>query len=66
MTSKNRELSLDDLACVSGSAMDGISYLVAVTQMKANNANDDALAGADKQRALVREKHSVRHAQLHL
>lgn len=29
----------------SSSAMDGISYLIQVTQMKANDANDDALAG---------------------
>jgi len=66
MTSENRELSLTELACVSAAAMDGISYLIAVTQMKANNANDDAMAGADKQRSLVREKHSLRDAVLHL
>jgi len=42
--------------------MDGISYLVAVTQMKANNANDDALAGAESQRTMVREKHNLRAA----
>ena len=53
MTSENRELSLTELDCVSGSAMDGISYLVAVTQMKANNANDAAMAGAESQRTLV-------------
>ena len=56
MTSENRELSLTELACVSAAAMDGISYLVAVTQMKANNANDAAMAGADKQKALVHEQ----------
>ena len=33
MTSENRELSLTELACVSAAAMDGISYLIAVTQM---------------------------------
>ena len=53
MTSENRELSLVELASVSGSAMDGISYLIQVTQMKANNANDAALAGAEGHRALV-------------
>ena len=47
MTKEICELSMDQLALVSGGAgLDGISYLVAVTQMKANNANDDALAGA--------------------
>ena len=59
MTSENRELRLDELACVSGS-MDGISYLVAVTQMKANNANDAALAGADKQQTLVQGQRAHR------
>ena len=53
MTSENRELSLVELASVSAAAMDGISYLIQVTQMKANNANDAALAGAEGQRALV-------------
>lgn len=66
MTNENLELSLNELAYVSAAAMDGISYLVAVTQMKANDANDDALAGADKQRVLVQEKHSLRHAFLRL
>ena len=47
MTSENRELSLVELASVSAAAMDGISYLIQVTQMKANNANDAALAGAE-------------------
>jgi hypothetical protein len=53
MTNENRELSFDELACVSAAAMDGISYLVAVTQMKANNANDAALSGASTQQGLV-------------
>jgi hypothetical protein len=29
-----------------GGAVDGISYLVAVTQMKANNANEGAIEGS--------------------
>ena len=33
--------------------MDGIAYLIAVTQMKANNANDAAMAGAQRQSAYV-------------
>ena len=32
--------------------MSGIQALLAVTQMKANAANADALAGAEKQRGL--------------
>jgi hypothetical protein len=43
--------------------MDGISYLVAVTQMKANNANDQALHGAEDQRALVKKQEFLRQAQ---
>jgi hypothetical protein len=43
--------------------MDGISYLVAVTQMKANNANDSALHGAEDQRKLVKQQEYLRQAQ---
>lgn len=39
-------LSMDQLDTVTGGGMDGISYLIAVTQMKANNANDAAMAGS--------------------
>lgn len=47
MTNETCELSIDDLASVSGGAgLDGIQRLISVTQMKASNANDDALAGA--------------------
>jgi hypothetical protein len=39
-----QELSEEELKDVSGGGgLDGISYLVAVTQMKANNANDAAM-----------------------
>src|SRR5262245_24887611 len=43
--------------------MDGISYLIAVTQMKANNANDQALHGAEDQRKLVKKQEFLRQAQ---
>jgi len=47
MTNENRQLSIDELASVSGGAgLDGIHYLISVTQMKADNANQDAMAGA--------------------
>lgn len=46
MTNDNRELTIDELATVNAAGLDGIHYLVTVTQMKAGNANDDALAGA--------------------
>jgi len=40
--------------------LDGISYLVAVTQLKAQNANDEALQGATKQRELVKQMQTAR------
>ena len=43
----------------------GIDALVKVSQMKASNANDEALQGADKQRDLVQEKKKVRKAARH-
>jgi hypothetical protein len=46
MTNENHELSMDQLESVNGGgSMDGISNLIAVTQMKANNANDAAMSG---------------------
>ena len=41
MTKEIRELGVDQLASVSGGGLDGISYLVAVSQ-KASNADDGA------------------------
>ena len=46
MRNEIRELSADELESVSGGALDGINYLIAVTQMKADNANNNAMAGA--------------------
>jgi len=40
--------------------LDGINYLVHVTQMKAQTANDEALQGASKQRELVKQMESTR------
>jgi len=54
------------MATGSASAADGISYLVAVTQMKAANANDEALQGADKQRELVKKQQQLRGSQKNL
>jgi hypothetical protein len=42
---------------------DGLTYLVAVTQMKSNNANDQALHGAEDQRALVKQQELLRARQ---
>ena len=53
MTNEHRELSMDQLEIVSGGATDGISYLIAVTQMKANNANDAAMAGGQRQSVYI-------------
>lgn len=46
--------------------MDGISYLVAVTQMKANNANEEAMQAADKHRDNAEKKKKLRAAQARL
>ena len=54
MTSDIRELSMDQLESVSGSgATDGISRLIAVTQMKTSNANDAAMAGGQWQSVYI-------------
>lgn len=54
MTNGNRELSLDQLESVSGGgAVDGISRLIAVTQMKSGNANDAAMAGGHWQSVYI-------------
>ncbi len=54
MTNENRELSMDQLESVSGGgSMDGISRLIAVTQMKASNANDAAMAGGQWQSVYI-------------
>jgi len=42
---------------------DGISRLIAVTQLKAQNANDQAIAGANKQRELVGKQRLLRSDQ---
>lgn len=47
---------------VQGAKLDGIMYLVAVTQMKSDNANKDALDGAKKQQELVKREQNI-HAQ---
>lgn len=47
-------------------AADGINYLIAVTQMKAANANDDALKGAAQQRELLKKKQQLRDQQKNL
>ena len=42
---------------------DGISRLIAVTQMKSNNANDEAMRGADGQRKLIAQQKSLHAVQ---
>ncbi|MCC7383655.1 MAG: hypothetical protein IT384_17575 [Deltaproteobacteria bacterium] len=41
----------------------GIARLIVVTQMKADNANEEALHGADKQRGLIKEMKDLRAQQ---
>lgn len=51
------------MASGTASATDGITRLIAVTQMKAANANDDALKGAEQQRELVKQQQQLRDRQ---
>ena len=44
-------------------ALDGINRLIAVTQMKSNSANEDALRGAAQQRALIGQQKQLRAVQ---
>jgi hypothetical protein len=44
-------------------AMDGIGRLITVTQMKSNNANEEAMHGADKQRGIINEQKTLRAQQ---
>jgi hypothetical protein len=46
--------------------MYGINALIAVSSMQASNANDQALAGAAKQRSLLNQQKQLRDAQRHL
>jgi len=41
-------------------ATDGINRLIATTQLKSANANDEAMIGADNQRKLIGEQKSLR------
>jgi hypothetical protein len=45
---------------------DGISLLVQVTQIKADNANDEAMESADRQRELIRQQQAIREQQRRL
>jgi hypothetical protein len=44
-----RPMEDHELKIVSGGGLSGIDALISVTQMKADNANNDALNGASKQ-----------------
>ena len=59
MSNEIRELSTDELESVSG-GFAGIDALIAVTQMKVDNANNNAMAGAQAQ-ALFRHCASGSH-----
>jgi len=43
--------------------MDGIGRLITVTQMKSNNANEEAMHGAEKQRGIINEQKALRGQQ---
>lgn len=47
-------------------AADGIGRLIAVSTLKAGNANEDALEGANKQRDLIAQQKKLRGAQAQL
>ena len=44
-------------------ASNGVSRLITVTQMKSDNANEEALHGADKQRDLIKSQKDLRGQQ---
>lgn len=46
--------------------IDGISRLIAVTQMKSANANQSALDGASQQQGLIRQQKQLRGVQSQL
>jgi hypothetical protein len=56
-------LTLASTAFEAHAGSDGISYLIAVTQIKADNANDAALGGAEKQRQLIKKQQQLRARQ---
>jgi len=58
--SLEQALGIDE---VSGYGMDGINRLVAVTQIKSSNANDDAMRGAQQQRSLIGQKKQLRQVR---
>ena len=55
----NRELTESELESVSAAGPVGINALIALTQMKADNANNNALDGANKQRRIVQQESSL-------
>jgi hypothetical protein len=56
-------LALAPVSTVAHAGTDGINRLIAVTQLKADNANGDAMDGADKQRELVKKQKVLRAQQ---
>jgi hypothetical protein len=60
MSNEIGELSTDELESVSGGGFAGIDALIAVTQMKVDNAKNNAMAGAQAQ-ALFRHCASGSH-----
>jgi hypothetical protein len=51
------------IASPAHAALDGINRLILVTQQKADSANADAMAGADKQRELIKKKKDLKNVQ---
>lgn len=51
------------IASQAQAANDGINQLITAGQIKADNANDDALSGASRQRDLIGQQRSLRNAQ---
>jgi hypothetical protein len=57
---------LTSLSLTTPAYADGIRQLIQVAQIKAENANDEALLAADRQRELVREQRELRAQQRQL
>jgi hypothetical protein len=51
------------LACQAQAGTDGINQLITASELRASNANDEALEGANRQRGLVSQQKTLRNAQ---
>ena len=55
------ELNEGELDEITGGVTDGISSLIQVPQTKSNNANDEAIFGAQSQKSLINSQKKLRN-----